>query len=63
MGPNWLDGIGSILHPATMTAQPRALLQAVANGVTVYANPETGLDPADYRLFGQFPAAAKVRRA
>jgi hypothetical protein len=47
-GPGWLDDIGAILHPAALTAEPRRLLQAVANGVTVYATPECGLDPADY---------------
>lgn len=58
MGPNWLDGIGAILHPATMTTQPRALLQAVAGGVTVYATPESGLDPGDFLRFDRFPLVA-----
>jgi hypothetical protein len=47
-GPDWLDGIGAILHPASLTNQPRRLLEAVASGVQVYAAPECGLDPADY---------------
>jgi hypothetical protein len=58
-GPNWLDGIGAILHPATLTAVPRRLLQAAANGVALYATPECGLDPADFQpldAFGQAPA-------
>jgi hypothetical protein len=53
-GPGWLDGIGAILHPATMTAQPRRLLQALAAGVTLYATPACGLDPADYRPLAHF---------
>ena len=54
MGPGWLDGIGAILHPAALTTQPRRLLQAVANGVSVYATPESGLDPADYLPIERF---------
>ena len=53
-GPGWLDGIGAILHPATLTAQPRRLLQAAANGVALYATPECGLEPADYRPLSAF---------
>jgi hypothetical protein len=51
-GPGWLDDVGAILHPAALTAEPRRLLQAVANGVKVYATPECGLDPADYLPIG-----------
>jgi hypothetical protein len=62
-GPNWLDGIGFILHPATLTSQPRRLLQALAAGVTIHATPASGLDPADYRpladLEGFRPAGRK----
>lgn len=47
-GPNWLDGIGAILHPATLTSQPRHLLEALAAGVTIHATSTSGLDPADY---------------
>jgi hypothetical protein len=54
-GPGWLDGIGAILHPATLTNQPRRLLQAVAAGVQVYATPECGLDPAEFLLLEDFP--------
>jgi hypothetical protein len=54
MGPGWLDGIGAILHPATMTTQPRHLLEAVANGVTVYATEGCGLAPSDYLPIEQF---------
>lgn len=54
-GPGWLDDIGAILHPAALTSQPRALLQALANGVTVYATPESGLAPADCLALGDFP--------
>ena len=53
-GPDWLDGIGAILHPATFTAQPRRLLQAAASGVEIYATPASGLDPDDYRPFENF---------
>ena len=51
-GPGWLDGIGAILHPATLTSQPRRLLEALAAGVTIYATPASGLDPADYVPLG-----------
>jgi hypothetical protein len=57
LGPAWLDDIGTILHPATMTAQPRRLLEALAADVCVYATPGCGLDPDDYRPFGAFGAA------
>lgn len=53
-GPNWLDGIGTILHPATLTHEPRALLEARANGVIVYATETCGLDPSDYRPLDRF---------
>lgn len=64
-GPSWLDGIGAILHPATLTSQPRRLIEAIAAGVTVYATPASGLDPADYRPLSDFaadcgPAAAEA---
>lgn len=65
-GPDWLDGIGAILHPATLTGQPRRLLEAVAAGVTVYATPACGLDPADYlplAAFGRGGAAQTGRAA
>lgn len=57
-GPSWLDDIGAILHPATLTAEPRRLLEAVASGVAVYATAECGLDPADWRPLAAFPGAA-----
>ncbi len=44
----WLDDIGAILHPATMTAQPRRLLEALAHGVTIHATPECGLAATDF---------------
>jgi hypothetical protein len=65
-GPGWLDGIGAILHPATLTSQPRRLLEALAAGVTVYADPASGLDPADYIPIARFPggtAAIPARAA
>lgn len=57
-GPGWLDGIGAILHPATLTSQPRRLLQALAAGVTIHATPSSGLDPADYRPLAHFPGGS-----
>lgn len=56
-GPGWLDGIGAILHPASLTNQPRRLLEAIAGGVEVYATPECGLDRTDYRPLEGFPTA------
>jgi hypothetical protein len=53
-GPGWLDGIGAILHPAALTAQPRRLLAAAARGVAIYATDTCGLAPADYRPLGAF---------
>ena len=58
-GPNWLDGIGAILHPAALTAQPRRLLEAAANGVAIYATPECGLDPADWLELARFAGARR----
>jgi hypothetical protein len=63
MGPNWLDGIGAIVHPATMTNQPRQLLEAVASGVRVYATATCGLGPSDYLPLDSFPAAPLVSAA
>jgi hypothetical protein len=60
-GPRWLDGIGAILHPATLTAQPRRLLQAAANGIALYANEECGLDPADWRPLAAFAPGSRDR--
>jgi hypothetical protein len=57
-GPDWLEDIGAILHPATLTSAPRRLLAALAAGVIVYATPECGLDPADYLPLQDFPGAA-----
>lgn len=57
MGPDWLDGIGTILHPAVLTNEPRRLLEAVASGVKVYATPTCGLTAADYLPFEAFGAA------
>ena len=55
-GPRWLEGIGAILHPATITHVPRALLEARANGIAIYATETCGLNPSDYLPLGQFPA-------
>jgi hypothetical protein len=53
--PYWLDGVGAILHPATLTHQPRALIEARANGVTVYATATCGLGQGDYLPLDEFP--------
>jgi hypothetical protein len=45
---NWLREVGTILHPAAVTHQPRRLLEAVASGVRVCATPTCGLAPSDY---------------
>jgi hypothetical protein len=58
-GPGWLDGIGAILHPAALTAQPRRLLAAAARGVTIYATDGCGLDPAAYRPLADFRPQAR----
>jgi len=60
LGPGWLDGIGAILHPATMTHQPRHLLEAVANGVPIYATSTCGLAPDDYMPIGRFRARERA---
>lgn len=53
-GPGDLDDVAAILHPATVTHAPRRLLQAIADGVTVYARPSCGLPPGDFRPFYTF---------
>jgi hypothetical protein len=63
LGPGWLNGIGAILHPATMTNQPRQLLEAVVNDVQVYATPACGLAPSDYLPLESFPAPRLVSPA
>ena len=52
--PAWLDDIGAILHPAAFTHQPRRLLEAAAHGVDLFATPQSGLDPADFRSIEDF---------
>jgi hypothetical protein len=61
--PAWLDGIAAILHPATLTNQPRRLLEAAASGARIYATPECGLDPADYLPLDRFAADFGARAA
>lgn len=53
-GPDMFDGVGAILHPATMTIQPRSLLNAFAKGIRLYATPGCGLAPDDYRPIAHF---------
>jgi hypothetical protein len=65
MGPGWLDGIGTILHPASLTNQPRALLEALVSGVRVYASETCGLPSSDYAPLDSFnrpTAAPRARR-
>ena len=65
-GPDWLDGIGAIIHPATLTNQPRQLLQALASGVRLFATDGCGLDPKDYsplRVFSDEAGANAARAA
>ena len=62
MGLGWLDGIGTIIHPATMTLQPRELLAAAASGVRIYATPTCGLDCADYEPLERFGVGEPTRR-
>lgn len=54
-GRGWLDGIGTILHPAVLTHQPRRLLEAVAAGVTVHTTDTSGLHPTQFVPIGQLP--------
>lgn len=50
----WLDDIGAILHPAAVTHAPRRLVEAVAHGVTIYAEPTCGLAPGQFRPLSAF---------
>jgi hypothetical protein len=54
---NWLDDVGAILHPAALTHEPRALLEARAHGVTVYATETCGLDPSEYLPVDRLPGS------
>ncbi len=49
MGPGWLDDIGVLLHPAAVTHAPRRLIEAAAQGVTIYADPTCGLAPGQFQ--------------
>ncbi|MEO5773146.1 MAG: hypothetical protein ABIQ32_03375 [Sphingomicrobium sp.] len=53
-GPRSLQDVGALLHPATITHQPRLLLAAIASGITVYATPTCGLAPTDYLALETF---------
>ena len=57
-GPGWLDGIGTIVHPAALTHQPRRLLEALAHGVTIRSTTSCGLDPGHYVALDQ-PSASR----
>jgi len=56
-GPRWLDQVGSILHPAVITNEPRRLLEALAAHVKVYATKSCGLAAEDYLPIDEFKAA------
>ncbi len=45
---NWLDDIGTILHPAVVTHQPRRLIEARAHGVEILAHASCGLAPGQF---------------
>ena len=67
MGEAWLDDIGAILHPAAVTHTPRRLIEAAAQGVSVYAEATCGLAPGQWRPIsdfapGLFPDAAAHSR-
>lgn len=47
----WEAEIGTVLHPAPMTNQPRMLLQARAAGIKVITTPGSGLSPEEYQPF------------
>lgn len=48
---HWLDDLGAVSHPAVMTRALRRRIEAVVNGVTVYALEICGLAPHDQRTF------------
>lgn len=48
MNAHWMDDIGGIIHPAVVTNQPRKLLSALANSITIYTNAASGLSPSHY---------------
>ena len=52
MGPDWLDDIGVVLHPAAITHAPRKLIEAVTHGVTVHAHASCGLAPGQFLPLG-----------
>ena len=54
MSEAWLDDLGAILHPATVTHAPRRLIEAVNHGVTVYADDACGLAPGQWRPISSF---------
>jgi len=54
MGPDWLDDIGAILHPAAVTHAPRRLVEAAAHGVVVYGSPTCGLAPGQFQPVSAF---------
>ena len=56
MGPNWLDDIGTILHPAAITHAPRRLIEAASHGVTVRAHTSCGLAPGQFAPWDEVTA-------
>lgn len=51
---DWLGEIGSILHPAVVTHQPRALLKALARGIAIFTSETSGLAPGQHQPFKCF---------
>ena len=48
MDAQWLRDIGTVCHPATVTHEPRRLLEAAASGVRICATAASGLDRRHY---------------
>lgn len=54
MNETWLDDIGAILHPATVTHAPRRLIEAATHGIAIYADAACGLAPGQWRPISDF---------
>ena len=62
LGRGWLADIGTIVHPAVVTHQPRRLLEAAAHGVAIHAHPSCGLAPGQFVPFDTATAALRNNR-
>lgn len=54
MGPDWLDDIGTILHPAAVTHVPRRLVDAATQGLAIFAEATCGLAPDRFLPLSDF---------